>query len=338
MKLAVIGLGFMGRTHLQALRNISGVEVVAVASDDPVALSGDLTAAAGNLGTAGEVFDFSSMRKYSDWQDAVRDPGADAVDICLPTHLHAPAAIAALEAGKHALVEKPLALNGEEADRILAAAAKSGRVLMTAQVLRFFPDYLPLIGLQRTGKLGPVRCAVFRRRCAAPAWGAWLSDPAKSGGGVFDLLIHDVDMALHLFGPPLAVSASGYVDLSKGIDFLAGQLHYRDERTVLITGGWHHPRAYPFSMEYTVCFEDGTIDYSSDGRPPKLYRADGGEEILKVAHKDGYQAEIEYFVECVAGNRKPERCPPEDSAAAVKLTRMLADARFQQGEKIPCSL
>lgn len=338
MKIAVIGLGFMGRTHLQAFRGIPEAEVVAVASDDPIALSGDLTAAEGNLGTAGEKFDFSSMRKYSDWQGAVRDPGAEAVDICLPTFLHAPAAIAALEAGKHVLVEKPLALNGGEADKILEAADKSGRVLMTAQVLRFFPDYLRLIELNRSGKLGPARSAVFRRRCSAPAWGLWLPDPAKSGGGVFDLLIHDVDMAVHLFGNPAAISATGYEDLSKGIDFLACQLHYPDGPAVMITGGWHHPKSYPFSMEYTVSFDGGTVEYSSAGRPPKLYRADGREETLRLSPKDGYYAEIEYFIECIINNRKPERCPPHESAVAVRLTRMLAEARPKDGEKIPCSL
>ena len=322
----------MGRTHLQALKNIPGVEVVAVASDDPVALSGDLTAAEGNLGTSGEKFDFSAMNKYSDWKEAVRDADSEAVDLCLPTHMHAPAAIAALEAGKHVLLEKPIALTGEEADHIMEAAAASGRLLMTAQVLRFFPDYLPLIRLQRSGELGPMRTAVFRRRCAAPTWGAWLPDPSKSGGGVFDLLIHDVDMALHLFGMPAAVSATGCEDLAKGIDIIHGVLHYDNGATVIITGGWHHPKSYPFSMEYAVSFDGGTVDYSSDGRPPKLYGQDGEARELEKPEKDGYQAELEYFFECVAGNKKPERCPPEESAAAVKLTRLMTAARATKNE------
>ncbi len=327
----------MGRTHLQAFKQIPAVEVVAVASDDPVALSGDLTGAAGNLGTAGEKFDFSGMNRYSDWQDAVKDPKADAVDLCLPTHLHTPAALAALEAGKHVLLEKPIALNGEEADRILAAAAASGRMLMTAQVLRFSPPYLPVIELQRSGRLGPMRASLFRRRCAAPTWGEWLPDPAKSGGGIFDLLIHDVDMALHLFGEPVAVSATGCEDLAKGIDVVTAQFHYENGGNVVVTGGWHHPKSYPFSMEYTVTFDGGTVEYSSEGRPPKLYRADGEEETLPQAETDGYQAELEYFVDCVTNHRKPERCPPEESALAVKLTRLMAAARAENGKPVECN-
>lgn len=328
----------MGRTHLQALNNIPQGEVVAVASDDPVALTGDLSGAEGNLGTSGEKFDFSSMHKYSDWRGAVQDPEVEAVDICLPTHLHSPAAIAALEAGKHVLVEKPMALDGAEADQMLAAADKAGRLLMTAQVLRFFPAYLPLVELRRSGRLGPLHTATFRRRCAAPAWGAWIPDPAKSGGGVFDLLIHDVDMCLHLFGAPAAVSAIGCDEMAKGIDVIAAQLVYPDGGTVLITGGWHHPKAYPFSMEYTVSFDGGTAEYSSDGRPPTLYRADGEAEPLEVPEQDGYQAEIEYFLDCAANERKPELCPPAESATAVKLTRLLAEARARNGEMIECNL
>jgi predicted dehydrogenase len=337
MKIGVIGLGFMGRTHLQALRNIPQAEVAVVASDDPVALSGDLTGAAGNLGTSGERFDFSGMRRYRDWAEAVRDPGIEAVDLCLPTHLHAPAALAALEAGKHVLVEKPMALDGEQADRMVEAARRAGRVLMTAHVLRFFPAYLPLAELGRSGRLGPLRMGVFRRRCAAPTWGAWLPDPAKSGGGVFDLLIHDVDFCLHLFGKPQAVSAIGHEDLGKGIDLITAECFY-DGGSVVITGGWHHPNAYPFSMEYTISFDGGTVDYSSEGRPPKLYRLDGTAEELPLASQDGYQAEIEYFLECAAAGRWPERCPPEESAAGVKLMRLMAEARKRPGERVECRL
>lgn len=338
MKVGVIGLGFMGRTHLLALRNIPSAEVVVVASDDPVALSGDLTSATGNLGIAGARFDFSGMKKYSDWQDAVRDPDIDAVDLCLPTYLHAPAAIAALEAGKHVLVEKPMALDGDEADRMLEAARRSGKILMTAHVLRFFPEYLPLIELQREGNLGRPRAAFFRRRCAAPSWSAWLTDPAKSGGGVFDLLIHDVDMAIHLFGVPEAVSATGCTDEARGLDVITGTLYYSDGFTAVITGGWHHTGAYPFSMEYTVSFDEATIEYSSAGRPPTLYTRSGEERRLPVVDKDGYQAEIEYFLECAAAGKQPEHCPPEESAAAVKLTRLMAEARKFNGEKLPCQI
>lgn len=328
----------MGSTHLKAIQNIPAAELVAVVSDVPEKLTGDLSSIQGNLGGPGLKFDFSDLRKYRDPYDALRDKEIDAVDLCLPTHLHAPVAMAALRAGKHVLVEKPMALDGEEADRMLAEAQESGRVLMAAQVLRFFPAYVPMIDSVKSGAFGPVRSALFRRRCAAPTWNKWLKDPKASGGGVFDLLIHDVDMALHLFGLPEAVTASGHADLPRGIDTITARLHYRAIPDVIIAGGWHHPKAYPFSMEYTVVTENGTFDYSSAHRAPTLYRADGTEEALAQPEKDGYQAEIEYFLDCAAHNRRPEICPPEQSAAGVKLALLMQQARERNGETIPCKL
>src|SRR5215212_3928940 len=117
MKIAVLGLGFMGSMHVRALRELPGVELAAVYSSDPRKLSGDLTAIQGNLGGPGERLDFSRLKQYSDIPQLLADPGIDAVDLCLPTYLHEDVAIAALRAGKHVLVEKPMALDGASARR-----------------------------------------------------------------------------------------------------------------------------------------------------------------------------------------------------------------------------
>jgi predicted dehydrogenase len=338
MRIAVVGLGFMGSTHLQAYKHVPGAEIVAVVSDDPVKLGGDLSAITGNLNRPGEKLDFSQMRKYSRIDQVMRDRDVDAVDLCLPTYLHESAAIEALRAGKHVLVEKPMALTGDACDRMIEEAREANRVLMCAQVLRFWADYLPLVEAQRSASLGAPRAALFRRRCAAPSWGKWLQDPAKGGGGVFDLLIHDVDMAIHLFGVPEAVSATGFEDLARGIDIITAQLHYANVPSVVISGGWHHPAAYPFSMEYTVAFDQGTLEYSSAGRPVTLYTHDGREQPVDKPEKDGFQAELAYFVQCASANQQPALCPPAESAAAVKVTRLMVEARNKMGEKLPCQL
>lgn len=337
MRIAVLGLGFMGSTHLKALRGIPGVEVVAVASEDARQLSGDLSGVQGNLGGSGERMDFSGLRTYRAWQDAILDPGADAVDICLPTSLHAPAAIAALRAGRHVLVEKPMALDGAAADAMLKAAEASGCTLMVAQVLRFWPAYCALADTVRSGRLGTVRAATFRRKCAGPRWSPWLLDRGVSGGAVFDLLVHDLDFCLHLFGEPQSVSASGRQDLSRGVDWITAQLEY-PEAGVLITGGWHPSESYPFSMEYSIVADGGGVEFSSAGIAPTLYPAGSAAVELKTADKDGYQAEIEYFLECCTSGRQPVRCPPAESAKAVKLAELVQESRAKKGAKLRCLL
>jgi predicted dehydrogenase len=338
MRIAVLGLGFMGSTHLKAMRGVAGAELGAVYSSDEKKLSGDLSGIQGNIGGPGEKLDFSRVKKYREIEPLLNDTDIDAVDICLPTDAHASVAIEALRAGKHVLVEKPMALDGGAADAMVAEARKQGRILMAAQVLRFMPVYRALRDALCRGGLGAARHATFRRRCAAPAWSKWLGDPDRSGGGIFDLLIHDVDMCLHLFGPPQLVSATGYSAPESGIDVITGELHYPGLGTAVVAGGWHHPKSYPFSMEYTVVADKGTIEFNSNAQAPTLYSIDGAAQQLEMPSRDGYEAEIEYFVQCCASGKQPELCPPEESAAAVKLMRLLVEARNENGGRIPCKL
>jgi predicted dehydrogenase len=190
----------------------------------------------------------------------------------------------------------------------------------------------------RSGGLGAPRFAAFQRRCAAPAWSEWLADPKQSGGGAFDLLIHDVDMCLLLFGKPEWVSADGYEALGAGIDLMEAELHYSGGWSAFISGGWHHPKAYPFTMEYTVVMDRGTVDYSSQGRPPALYGADGCEKLLSMPDKDGYAAEIKYFIDCCDSQRRPAACLPEESADAVAVMRLLVESRSRNGERMRCEV
>ncbi len=324
----------MGMVHLKAIRNIPTAQLAAVVSEDPAKRSGDLSGVGGNLGGPGEPMDFSAVAQYSRPEESISDPNIDAIDLCLPTHLHAPLTIAALRNGKHVLVEKPMALDGEECDRMIREAGKAGRVLMVAQVLRFFPAYVAL--RDALPRIGDLRAAFFRRRCAGPAWAKWHVDKSKSGGGVFDLVIHDADQCIQHFGLPEYVSSTGYEALERKVDVIESQLYYRDGFVATISGGWHHPKSYPFSMEYTVVGDGGAVEYSSEGRPPALHRADGEVEELPQPDRDGYQAEIEYFLECASAGRQPEMCRPEDSAAAVRLTQLMAESRARNGEKVKC--
>lgn len=336
MKIGVLGLGFMGSTHLQAWARIPEAELLAVMDVDPKRLSGDLSSIQGNLGGPGMQMDFSEVKRYTSIEAILADPDVKAVDICLPTFLHKTAAVQALRAGKHVLCEKPMALNGEEADAMISEAGRAGRVLMIAQVLRFFPDYRELSRIVKSGRLGRIRSAFFRRRTAVPGWGPWEMDKAKSGGGIFDLLIHDVDQCLHLFGTPEALSSTGHEDMAGGIDAISSEFYYPEIGQVTVTGGWFHRGEYPFSMEFTVIGDRGVVEYGSAGRPVTVYWADGRKEPLQPEPKDGYQAELEYFLGCCRRGCRPEECPPEESSLAVKLTALMVEAREMKGEKVTC--
>src|SRR5581483_1336295 len=141
LRVAVAGLGFMGATHARAWMSVPEARLAAVISNDERKLSGDLTSVGGNLGLEAGVLDFSNVRKYRAFAEALNDSEIDAIDICLPTDQHSRAALDALAAGKHVLVEKPLGLRPEECGRILNEARARGRVLMAGQVLRFLPAY-----------------------------------------------------------------------------------------------------------------------------------------------------------------------------------------------------
>ena len=91
-------------------------------------------------------------------------------------------------------------------------------------------------------------------------------------------------------------------------------------------------------MEFTIVAEGGTLEYSSAGRPLTAYTAKGEAETVETPQVDGYQAEIEYFIECARAGREPEFCPPRESAASVKLARLMLESRARNGEKIACKL
>lgn len=312
MRLAVVGFGFMGGVHVKALASVPSVELAGIVSRKKAD---------------------STATHYPNLEDALAEPSIDAVDLCLPTDMHESATIAALRAGKHVLVEKPMALSFESCQRMIAEAESAKRILMVAHVLRFFPAYRALQDAVDARELGPIRSAFFRRRCAQPGWSEWITDKSRTGGGAFDLLIHDVDMALRLFGRPQAISATGYEDVSAGVDAISARFYY-DQLEVEITGGWMFAGAFPFSMEYTVLGQTGLLDYNSESRPLQRYGQRQGSEPLEQFMSDGYAAEIEYFAKCCQSGEQPSLCTPASSAESVRLALATFDARTKNGERV----
>jgi predicted dehydrogenase len=304
---------------------LKDVEVAAVCARDPRSLSGDLSHVGGNLKLDAAVHDFSHVRKYTDWRELVRDPALDAIDICLPTDTHATVSLAALAEGKHVLCEKPMALTTAQCQSMIAAAASHERILMVGQVLRFWPDYQYLASFVKDERPSIIS-AKFSRRCAAPDWSRWLMDESRSGGAILDLLIHDIDQVLSLFGLPEQVSAKSL----EGSDSVAATLAYPGGLQVDINGGWFGADT-PFSMGFAVRTPERELSLTGEG-----LRSNNTPVELSTA--DAYETELAYFVDCCRQNRQPDRCPPRDSANAVELALLLKHARSLEGEPLSCQI
>lgn len=319
----------MGATHVAAYSNIAAVEIADVCAGNARALSGDLNEIGGNLGQRAGMYDFSRVRKCTDWHELVLEGALDALDICLPTDLHAEVAIAALESGKHVLCEKPMALTADECEQMIRGAERSGRVLMIAQVLRFWPEYLALSDFVKSGEYGAVRSAMFVRRCGLPDWSRWLPDEKRSGGAVLDLLIHDIDQVLTLFGVPERIAAKSM----GGVDTVMATFIYEDRKEVRVQGGWFAPGT-PFSMSFQVRAERAEMELAVNG----LMVSDmtGVRKRIETGGGDAYQTELQYFVACCRAGEQPERCPVQESARAVEIALLLKESRARGGEQLRC--
>jgi predicted dehydrogenase len=201
---------------------VEEAQVAAIFTRDPKKLAGDWSDVRGNFGGAAGVQNLEGIKKYDQLEAMLADPEIDLIDLCLPSYLHRDLAIRALEAGKHVLVEKPLALSVEDADAMIAAAERTGKLLMVAQVLRFWPEFAAIKDVLDSGTYGALRGAHFKRVISRPDWSGdnWFADPSKTGGAVVDLHIHDTDFIHYLVGQPSAVWSTGSVSERGQVDYL----------------------------------------------------------------------------------------------------------------------
>jgi predicted dehydrogenase len=200
VRACVVGLGWAGRQHMEAYAAQDGVELVALAGmeTDQLALLGD------KYGVAAE-------RRFADWADLVAAGCVDVLSIATPTMLHAPIAIAALDAGIHVLSEKPMAENAGVAQTMVDAARRNAKVLDVSFNHRRRGDVQVLKQLIDAGALGDIYYAKagWLRREGIPGMGSWFTRHATSGGGpLMDIGVHMLDMALHLLGEPAVSSAT----------------------------------------------------------------------------------------------------------------------------------
>ncbi|HEY0471027.1 MAG TPA: Gfo/Idh/MocA family oxidoreductase [Kribbella sp.] len=205
LKVGVVGLGYAGRTALEAFSELPDVEVVALAGLETDVLK--------SLGAQ-----FQVPQLYEKWEDLLAVDGLDAVSIATPTQLHAPIALAALDRGLHVLCEKPLARTVAEGTAMVQAAEKAGKVLKVVFNHRQRGDVAALKHQIDEGQLGRIYYAKahWMRRNGIPGMGGWFTNRELSGGGpLIDLGVHILDLALHLLNEPQVetVSASTFAEL-----------------------------------------------------------------------------------------------------------------------------
>ena len=198
LKVGVIGVGGIARSHMPGWAMSEDAEVVAGSDlSEPM------------LQKWGVEYGVTKLVAKSD--DLIDDPSIDIIDICTPNNYHAPLAIAALNAGKHVICEKPLAPHPADIQKMIAARDSSGKTLMTAQHFRFSGSAKAMKTELDTGVLGKIYHARswMLRRAAAPVRPGFILKEHATGGACIDIGVHILDLTLWFMGNPKPVSVTG---------------------------------------------------------------------------------------------------------------------------------
>jgi predicted dehydrogenase len=308
VRIGLVGIGFMGYIHYLAAQSVSGATVAAVCSRDPAKRAGDWRNIRGNFGPPGRQMDLSGVKTYARFDDLLADPDIDLIDICTVTDQHAPMAIAALQAGKHVLVEKAIALTPADADAMVAAAKAAGKLLMVAHVLPFFPEFAFAYEAVRGGRYGKLLGGHLTRVIAKPDWSAAIGDADATGGPAVDLHIHDTHFVGLIAGVPTAVSSSGVVT-GGSVDYLTtNYLYGAGGPAVSCSSGAVATKGRQFAHGYELYLERATLAYGSGGTPLTVFHPDGTSEQPPLGDGDpiaAFTAEIRTAAEAVTSGRTP---------------------------------
>ncbi|WP_121614120.1 Gfo/Idh/MocA family protein [Mesobacillus foraminis] len=343
LKVGVIGVGSISEFHIKPYLKHPEVELVALCDLNEERLHQK----AGQYGVSAV---------YNDYRNLLENDEIEAVSICTWNNTHAEIAIAALEAGKHVLVEKPLSMTVEEAIAVETAAKQSGKIAQIGFVRRFGDNAKVLKKFIGSGDLGEIYYAKasILRRLGNP--GGWFSDKKLSGGGpLIDLGVHVIDLCWYLMGKPKAVTVTGNVysrlgnrshienlDYYKAADFDPSRNNVEDLTNALIR----------FENGATLYVDVSfTLHAKQDKISVKLYGDKGGAEvepqleiisekhntILNMApqidHRtlhisNAFEAEIFHFIDCCQGN-STLLAPVSDGVEIMKIL----SAVYESAEK-----
>jgi predicted dehydrogenase len=337
-----LGVGVCGariaRNHVVGYRNTGMVDVLCVAGPDV-----DRCRAL--------AVDYGIPRVVADYREMLAMPDIQAVSICVPNKYHASLAVDALNAGKHVLCEKPLAVNGAEAQRIVDAARANDRVLMVAFNNRFSANTVALKQITDAGTLGPIHYAkaAWLRREGIPGFGGWFTTKEVAGGGaLIDIGVHVLDLALYFMGYPKPVSVLGstyqaFGSRGKGAhpgwgatdlevtntfdvdDLAVGMIKFANGATLLIEASWAGYQELGDDIYVHLFGRDGGARILA----PDYHKADSVRVFTEVNGRavniqpvfsmdDEYSREISRFVECVTQGA-PNPAPGEHGVILMQI-------------------
>ncbi len=315
MKVAIVGAGAMGSVHAAGWAS-TGATLVGI-----VALE---------RSKASALAERYSANVYDDLDMVL--PHVDVVDICVPTDLHKTFTLQAAAAHKHILCEKPIARTLADGLEMIAACKAAGVRLFIGMVVRFFPQYRSIYETLAAGRIGKLAVLRLTRASYRPHSGNsnrakddWFSDFSRSGGPIFDTLVHDYDYARWLGGEVERVYARATPPDAGGIsEYAQVLLRFRSGAIGHIEGGWAYPPPL-FRTKVEAAGDGGLIEWESDTSTPMYahLKAEPGSvaEVglpLSPLAEDPYTMIIKHFYAALVNNQ-PFAVTPEDALAAVQI-------------------
>jgi len=312
IKYGVLGLGWFGEKHLEALAGIPNVELHAICTRN----SGRLAEVAGKFG---------AKKTYTDYAQMLADPELEAVSVVTMWDQHAAPTIAALQAGKHVFLEKPMASTVADCDAIVTAANAAKGYFMVGHICRFNPRYAAAKEAIAAGKIGKIISMYARRNL--PAWvGASVLDKI---GPIIGDCVHDTDL-MFWFSESRAVTAYAQtVQFRQHANPDLGQVMYRLENgaSCILESVWCLPNTTPFQIDerLEVVGTEGSVSIH-DTHPNLMIVDKDGSRCPDTTYwpnihgqlRGALREELAYFVNCVATSTKPTVITPEESREAVK--------------------
>jgi predicted dehydrogenase len=313
--IGIVGLGEIGQVHLRGFARAPELaSVIAVTDLDP-ALRADTALAA-------------RARECPTLAELLAQERVNAVSICVPHSLHREIALAAIAAGKHVLLEKPMALTVGECDEIIAAAAQAGVCVGVSHNQLFYPPHVRARQLLHSGALG--RPLLLRMRLGIGGkFTGWRAQPDATGGGLLiDAGVHRFYIARALCGEVASVLAMADAPPQRGEELAVVALRFASGALGVIEANYHSPPgAFDDSIE--ICCTRGTLylsgceaDFESFRTGPALSRYDGAWHSEHVA-PGGWEESVHASVQAFARALLTGAAPPVDGREGRAVVELI---------------